>query len=116
MSRQKGSCHCGQVRFEAEVGTTEGLACNCSICGRKGSLLAFVPESQFQLLSGKEFLTDYQFGAKKIHHTFCSTCGVSAFATGAMPDGTPVKAINLRCIEGLDLDEVKINSFDGRSL
>jgi len=111
-----GSCHCQKVKFEVELTIKEVLACNCSICQRKGTLLAFAPASQFKLLSGEGALTDYQFGKKSLHHYFCSTCGVTSFASGKMPDGTPTRAINVRCLDGVDISTIKIKNFDGRSL
>lgn len=111
-----GSCHCGNVRYEVEGPFDQGLSCNCSICLRKGTILAFVPKTKFKLLAGEGHLTDYQFGKKTIHHYFCSTCGVTSFAAATMPDGTEMRAINLRCIENIHLDNLKINHFDGKSL
>lgn len=116
MEKSTGSCHCGKVKFEVELDLSNGVSCNCSMCLRKGTVLSFVPESQFKLLSGANNLTDYQFNKKVIHHTFCSTCGVTAFATGQLPDGTPMKAVNLRCLEGIDLDKIKIQHYDGKSV
>ncbi len=112
-----GSCHCQRVRYEAELDLSkEVISCNCSICSRKGSLLAFTPDDQFKLLSGETSLADYQFGKKSIHHYFCSTCGVTSFASGKKPGGETVRAINVRCLEGVNLDSVKIKKFDGKSL
>lgn len=111
----KGSCHCGKVKFEVEMDLNDAISCNCSICLRKGTLLAFVPTDQFTLISGKENLTDYQFGRKTIHHTFCSTCGVTAFASGKMPDGKEMKAINIRCLEDIDIEKVKIKHIEGKN-
>lgn len=112
---EKGSCHCGKVKFEADLDTSKAMACNCSMCGRKGTLLSFVPADKFKLLSGQDSMTDYLFNKKAIHHTFCSTCGVTAFATGKMPDGSAVKAVNVRCIDGIDLDKVEVSKVDGKS-
>lgn len=114
MEKRTGSCHCGKVKFEVQMNVDKGLSCNCSICQRKGTVLAFVPADQFKLISGEKDLTDYQFGKKMIHHTFCSTCGVTAFASGQMPDGAQVKAINLRCLDDLDLEQVKIDHYNGK--
>lgn len=116
MEKVQGSCHCGKVKFEATGDFRFALSCNCSICERKGSLLAFVPEANFKQLSGKDSLTSYQFGPKTIDHTFCSTCGVAAFGSGSMPDGTKMKAINVRCLEGIDIKTLAIKEFDGRSM
>jgi len=111
-----GSCHCGRVRYEATVDLTQVLECNCSHCQRKGLLLSFISPSQFTLQSGEQDLTAYQFNKKIIQHLFCRSCGVQPFARGTMPDGSPAIAINLRCLEGVDLDALKPMPFDGRNM
>jgi len=111
-----GGCHCGAVRYEATADLSNVISCNCSICSRKGSLLTFVPREHFKLLSGADAQTDYQFGRKVIHHMFCKTCGIGSYALGAMPDGTKMAAINVRCLDGVDLAALKPTPFDGRSL
>jgi hypothetical protein len=111
-----GGCHCGAVRFEATADLSKVISCNCSICTQRGLLLTFVPAGQFKLLSGDDRLTDYQFAKKRIHHLFCSGCGVESFARGSMPDGSPMVAVNVRCLEGVDVSGLKPKPFDGRSL
>ncbi|MDP8999432.1 MAG: GFA family protein [Myxococcota bacterium] len=113
--KHTGSCHCGKVRFEVEGKFDRAISCNCSICRRRGTMLTFVPADQFTLLAGEDALTDYQFGKKVIHHVFCSTCGTASFARGAAPDGTKMCAVNVRCLDDVDLDEVQVKQFDGRS-
>lgn len=112
-----GSCHCGKVRYTVEADLSgKMITCNCSICGRTGTVLAFVPASQFHLEQGEDALTDYQFGKKQIHHLFCSTCGVKSFARGTNHDGSPMAAINVRCLEGVELKDLQTMEFDGRSM
>ena len=109
-----GGCQCGKVRYEVKVDLEAPVtSCNCSMCGRAGTLLTFVPASQFKLLSGEEALTDYQFNRHAIHHLFCSVCGIKSFARGAGKDG-PTVAINARCLDGVEVGQLKINNFDGR--
>lgn len=116
MSRYFGSCHCGQVRYEVEVDLSGGvMSCNCSICARRGHLLTFVPEKQLTLLKGEQSLTDYQFNKKNVHHLFCKTCGVNAFARGTDRKGQAVCMINVRCLEGVDLKALKVTEVDGKS-
>jgi len=113
----QGSCHCGAVRFHLTMAPPEtGYACNCSICGRAGWLLAFVPGAAFTLEHGAEALTDYQFGKKALHHTFCKVCGVRPFSRGADKEGKPTVAVNLRCLSGLDVAGLKVHTFDGAKL
>jgi hypothetical protein len=111
-----GSCHCGKVKY-----TVDGLdlskpviTCNCSMCHRAGTMLVFVPADQFNLESGEDAVTDYQFNKNIIHHLFCSTCGIKAFALGES-DGKSMAAINVRCLEGVELKDLKVFQYDGRS-
>ena len=110
-----GGCHCGKVRFEATTALAQGMACNCSICSKRGSLLTFVKQEQFNLLSGGDAVTDYQFGKKHIHHLFCPVCGVASYARGTAPDGQMTYAVNIRCLDGVDVDAIKVTHFDGKS-
>ncbi len=112
----QGGCHCGKVRYEVTADLDRVMACNCSICAKRGSILAFAAEPQFKLLSGEDALTDYQFNKRIIHHLFCGTCGVAAFARGTAPNGQPMVAINVRCLDDVDVSTLTITPFDGKSL
>jgi hypothetical protein len=92
------------------------LKCNCSICSKLGAVWAFTPRSNFKLKTGEGKLGDYQFGKKHLHHRFCPSCGIESYAEGSMPDGTPTVGINLRCVEGVDVDKLSPKAHDGRSL
>jgi hypothetical protein len=111
-----GGCHCGAVRFEVEMAIDKAISCNCSICTKRGHLLAFAPDQNFKLLRGEEALTDYQFGKKSIHHYFCKICGVGAFGKGAMPDGTLMRAINIHCLDNVNAEQFTVMPYDGKSL
>src|SRR5882757_1887856 len=112
-----GGCQCGKVRYEVQMDIGEVLACNCSRCGRLGSLLAFAPAVQFKLLSGDADLTKFEFNKHMIQHQFCSTCGIQSFAIGTHPrTGAKMAAVNVRCLDGVDVDALKVKKVDGRSL
>jgi hypothetical protein len=112
-----GGCHCGKVRFQVEVDLAEPvITCNCSICSKTGTMLAFVPEDRFTLESGADQLTDYQFNKQVIHHLFCKTCGVRSFARGADPTGAGIAAVNVRCLDDIDLEALPTHQYDGRSV
>jgi hypothetical protein len=112
----QGSCHCGKIRYRVEVDLGGTLVtCNCSICKRTGTVLTFVGANRFTLEQGESALTDYQFNRKVIHHLFCSTCGVRSFARGTGPDGNPMVAVNVRCLEGVDLGSLRTQEYDGAS-
>lgn len=110
-----GGCHCGAVRYTVDIDLSKPvIQCNCSICSRTGTLLAFVPPDSFKLEKGEEHLTDYQFNKKVIHHLFCRTCGVRSFARGMGPNG-PMVAINTRCLDDVDAATLNVMHYDGRS-
>ncbi|AKT42829.1 GFA family protein [Chondromyces crocatus] len=113
--KRSGGCHCGKVRYEVTASLDQVMSCNCSMCLRKGTVLTFVGKDQFHLLSGEEGLTDYQFNKKHIHHLFCATCGVTSFARGTSPDGKEMVAVNVRCLDDIDLGSLTVTPVDGKS-
>ena len=116
MMSHQGSCHCGAVKYEVSTPIEKAIQCNCSICSRKGYLLAFVDEDQFKLLQGSDTLSDYQFGKKLIHHQFCKNCGAATFGHGSLSGGKKKYAVNVRCLENFDLKSLTIDQFDGKRL
>jgi hypothetical protein len=113
--RHRGSCHCGAIAFEVEGEIASVMACNCSICQRKGSLLWYVPREQLELLTPESASRVYEFNKHRIRHRFCPTCGIHPYADGTDPKGNAMAAVNVRCIEGIDLDAIPVTHFDGRA-
>ena len=112
----RGSCHCGRIAFEVEGTIDSAMSCNCSICQRKGSLLWFVPRAQFKLATPEENASTYTFNKHVIKHHFCPVCGIHPYGEGADPTGRATAAVNVRCLEGIELGSVAVTHFDGRSL
>lgn len=110
----QGSCHCGRVAYEVEGDIQGALACNCSMCQRKGSLLWFVPRAQFRLRTPEDDAATYTFNKHVIKHRFCPDCGIHPYAEGIDPKGNAMAAVNLRCIDGLDLAVIPVQEFNGR--
>ncbi|HEX6859164.1 MAG TPA: GFA family protein [Caulobacteraceae bacterium] len=108
-----GGCHCGAVRFKCEADLSTVIECNCSHCSIKGLLMVFPPKSQFTLESGEDSLTQYRFNKRVIAHQFCKVCGVEPFAFGTDPKGVETAAINVRCLDGLDLTTLNRVPYDG---
>lgn len=110
-----GGCHCGNVRYQVTVDLSEpAITCNCSMCGRSGTMLRFVPADSFKLLSGEDSLTEYRFNSKVINHLFCKVCGIKSFAKGQGPNGD-TRAINVRCLDDVDLQQLPTRHVDGKS-
>jgi hypothetical protein len=100
------------VRFEVTASLDRVVACNCSICTRKGYLHLIVPPERFRLLVGEAELSTYQFGTGVARHRFCRHCGVASFyVPRSHPDHIDV---NVRCLDGVDLGTLHVESFDGR--
>jgi hypothetical protein len=111
-----GGCHCGEIRYDVTADLASVVACNCSICQKRGALWTFVPPEQFALRAGAEDLRDYQFGKRISHHFFCPHCGVGSFSRGTAPDGREMVAVNVRCLDDVDIGALTVTPFDGRSL
>lgn len=110
-----GSCHCGRIAFEVEGDLSTANECNCSHCSRKGYLLVFLPRDRLALKTQAETMATYRFNRHVIAHHFCPDCGCAPFASGTDAEGNAVAAVNVRCIEGIDLDKVTRIPVDGRS-
>lgn len=112
MKTYSGSCHCGKVKFEVDIeNLNEVMSCNCSICAKRGWLLAFVPDSAFRLLAGEEDLTTYHFNKKAIDHLFCKHCGVASFSRSSMGN-----AINVCCLDNVDMSTLSVKEYNGKDL
>ena len=111
----RGSCHCGRVAFEVEGDIQSVMSCNCSMCQRKGSLLWFVPRDALQLSTPEENASTYLFNKHVIQHRFCPTCGIHPYGEGSDQKGNRMAAVNVRCLEGIELESIPVTHFDGRS-
>jgi hypothetical protein len=112
-----GGCHCGAVRFEAEMDLTAGTGkCNCSICCKTNFWGAIVKPDKFRLLQGDDSLTNYQFNSKVMQHPFCKHCGIRSFGRGDIPQvGGAYISVNVNCLdEHIDPESVPVRWFDGR--
>ena len=113
----RGSCHCGAVRFEADLDLTQpSFRCNCSICRRTRAWAAVAMPDQFRLLSGEGELTEYLFNRKNNQHFFCRTCGVRAFGVGNETSMGKMYGVNIGCLEGVgeeELSKIPVTRVDG---
>jgi hypothetical protein len=102
-----GSCHCGAVRFEADIDLAQpSYRCNCSICRRTRFWPAAIKPDAFRLLAGQGEMTQYLFNTRKNEHWFCRHCGVRAFGIGNETPIGPMVGVNLGCLEGVSEEEL----------
>ena len=112
----KGSCHCGNMKFEVEGELTQVVSCNCSICARKGALLWSVPRDKLRLLGSDTGIGTYTFNTHTVAHRFCRTCGIHPYAEDAREQGERSAYVNVRCLEGVDVAALPVIEFDGRAM
>jgi len=113
MINVSGGCHCGAVRFQAQLPDqpVPALDCNCSICTMTGYIHVMVPHAKFELLAGRNFISSYRFGTGSAEHLFCASCGVKSFyQPRSHPD---CWSINAKCLD--QPIELAIEPFDGRN-
>ena len=107
----RGACHCGRVTFELQAKLDYVVECNCSMCRRRGAIWHPASEANLRILTGESELALYQFNTMKAKHYFCRHCGIHPFTR---PRLDPTRwAVNVNCIDGLDLSSVEVRSFDG---
>ena len=115
MKTYNGSCSCSKVTFEVKTKLARISKCNCSICTKKGIIHHVVDQNQFNLMSGKDNLSLYQFGTMRAKHYFCKYCGIHLFNN---PRTYPEKvSVNVNCLDDFDLEKEmpKVVKFDGRN-
>ena len=108
-----GSCHCGAVRFEADIDLNLGTSrCNCSFCVKARAWKAFVKPAAFRVVAGEERAIPYHRGKQAPLKFHCATCGVHTHERGdadymggpfvgvfvaALDDATPEELSAARC-------------------
>lgn len=115
-----GSCHCGAVRYEADIDFDAGTGrCNCSICTKLRKWGTVIKPENFRLLAGEDNLSSYQFATKSGHYRFCRTCGLHPFSDAYIEQlGGAIVSINIACLDDLPpetLINAPLNWADGRN-
>ena len=115
----KGSCHCGTVRFEADIDLSQGTnKCNCTICTKTRNWNVIIKPDAFRQVSGDEALSDYRFGSKQGAHLFCKHCGIRTFERGHVKeiggDYVSIKVASLDDVDPRELAAAPVRFANGR--
>lgn len=104
-SKHRASCHCGTIVLELDLpdGIVDPRRCDCSMCRRRGAIVASVPLSGIKVLQGKSALTLYQFNTQTAKHYFCVHCGI--YTHHQRRSNPSQYGYNVGCLEG-------VNPFD----
>jgi len=104
----RGSCHCGAVKFEADIDFAQGTnKCNCTICTKTRNWNVIIKPAAFRQVSGEDALSEYRFGSKQGQHLFCRTCGVRTFERGHVKEiGGDYVSIKVGSLDDVDLKEL----------
>jgi hypothetical protein len=119
MKTYHGSCHCGAVRYEADIDLALGtIKCNCSICSKMRFWAVQLAPTAFRLLQGQHALREYRFHSRRDGHCFCGECGINVFLTGDAPRSGPFVAVTVSSLDDLpvtDLLAAPVRHIDGRN-
>ncbi|EKP4403343.1 TPA: GFA family protein [Vibrio parahaemolyticus] len=108
------TCHCGKVELELTLpnGIEKPRRCDCSMCRRRGAIVASVPLSGIRIVQGDDVLKLYQFNTHTAKHFFCSECGI--YTHHQRRSDPSEYGYNVGCLEGVNPYELGgIEVMDG---
>ncbi|TOE66737.1 aldehyde-activating protein [Vibrio parahaemolyticus] len=105
------TCHCGKVELELTLpnGIEKPRRCDCSMCRRRGAIVASVPLSGIRIVQGDDVLKLYQFNTHTAKHFFCSECGI--YTHHQRRSDPSEYGYNVGCLEGVnpyELDDIEV--------
>jgi hypothetical protein len=110
----RASCHCGAVVLELDLpnGIVDPRRCDCSICRRKGAIVASVPLAGIKIIAGADVLKLYEFNTRTAKHYFCSRCGI--YTHHQRRSNPHQYGYNVACLEGVNpFDLANVPTNDG---
>jgi hypothetical protein len=113
-AKHRSSCHCGAVELELDLpdGVVDPRRCDCSMCRRRGAIVASVPLSGLAIIKGEDVLGLYQFNTHTARHYFCTKCGI--YTHHQRRSNPTLYSYNVGCLEGInpfDIEDVAL--YDG---
>ena len=111
-AKHKLTCHCGSVELELSLpdGIVDPRRCDCSICRRKGAIVASVPFAAISIVKGSDVLKLYQFNTNTAKHYFCSNCGI--YTHHQRRSNPEQYGYNVGCLDGVNPFEIEFVSLN----
>jgi hypothetical protein len=114
-----GRCHCGGVEFTVtlENGLEDLRRCNCSLCRRKGAIMASAPVEHLKVTKGAELLSLYTWNTGTAKHYFCKICGI--YTHHQRRSNPALFGFNVACLDDVDpyaLTDIRIGDGASQSL
>ena len=111
-AKHRLTCHCGAVELLLDLpdGIVDPRRCDCSMCRRKGAIVASVPLDAISIVKGQDILRLYQFNTHTAKHYFCSQCGI--YTHHQRRSQPHLYGYNVGCLEGVnpfDIEHVTLN-------
>ncbi len=102
-----GTCHCGAVEFVVSLpnGLVNPRRCDCSMCRRKGAIVASVPLDGITIVKGHQVLSVYRFNTMTAEHYFCSICGI--YTHHKRRSNPNQYGFNVGCLKGVNPFELE---------
>ena len=96
-----GSCHCGAVKFTAELpfGLSSARRCTCSICRMRGAVAVTSTPEGFRITRGADKLATYRFNTMSAEHHFCTVCGI--YTHHKRRSNSTQLGVNVACLESV---------------
>ena len=111
------TCHWKEIQIKLILnnGLEELVRCNCSLCIKRGSIMAKIKLNKLKIIKGVEKLKLYKFGKNKAEHFFCSICGIyTHHKSYTNPENYE---FNVACLDSIDSFKFKdVPVYDGKKL
>ena len=109
-----GSCHCGAVKFTAELpkGLASARRCTCSICRMRGAVAVTGSIDGFKITQGADKIATYRFNTRVAEHHFCSDCGI--YTHHKRRSNSNELGINVACLGISPFDFREVVVHDGQ--
>ncbi|MEO6407769.1 MAG: GFA family protein [Burkholderiaceae bacterium] len=95
-----GACHCGSIKFTAEIDASRVMVCHCTDCqvlsGSPFRAVVAVPIGKFKLRGTPKSYVKVAQGGNRRAQCFCPECGTPLYATA--PENPTSVVIRLGCV------------------